>query len=161
MSRTVPALPHHAAAIVHGMRDKDRLEIAQGWGMEPIVAIRECLAASFWARTLFYELEPMAMYGLAPLSIMGGACRLWMFATAGVERHPFAFARATHRALMAVLERCTLATNLVALDDEPVLKWLDWLGATYVSQPQPRGGRLFAQFILGANREGKRECRRA
>lgn len=119
----------------------------------------EALSESFYARTAFVGMEPLCAFGLAPLTVLSSSARVWIFATAAIDRHPFAFARASKRALVDLFARCSLATNLIDCKDDAATRWLEWLGGTYVLPIQSRGGRLFAQFIL-VNREVReqRQC---
>lgn len=162
MTHIVEAEVRHARLIAGSMRPRDVEEVRAGWGREPFEAMREALSASYFARTLFQGFEPLVMYGLAPLTVLGGTARVWIFASAAIDRHPFAFARASRRWLPELFAHCSLATNFIDLGDKPALKWLDWIGGTFVLLPQQRGGRLFAQFIL-VDREplGGRQCQQA
>lgn len=148
MTRLADADSRHARLIAASMRERDIEEVRAGWGREPFEAMREALSASYYARTLFHGFEPLLMYGLAPLTVLGGAARLWMFPSAAIDRHPFAFARASRRFAPELFRHCTLATNFIGLHDKPALRWLTWMGGTCALQPELRGGRLFAQFIL-------------
>lgn len=159
----VDAETRHARLIANSMRARDVMEVRAGWNREPFEAIREAMSSSHYARTLFVGLEPLCIFGLAPLSILGcGSARIWMFGTAAIDRHRLAFARATKRYLPEVFQHCTLATNLVDMSDTAAMRWLDWLGGTCVLPHQERGGRLFTQFILVDRKPAKvRECLQA
>lgn len=162
MTHITDADTRHARLIAGSMRARDVEEVRAGWGREPYEAMREALSASYFSRTMFQGFEPLLMYGLAPLTVLGGTARVWIFPSAAIDRHPFAFARACRRWLPELWNHCTLATNFIDLNDKPALKWLDWLGGTFALLPQERGGRLFAQFIL-VDREpqGVRKWRQA
>lgn len=160
MRRFEPATLAHARLVAATMRPKDIEEVRQINGREPLAAITEALSGSFYARTLFDGFEPLCMYGLAPFTILGDSARLWMFSTAAVDRHRFAFARASRLALAVAMRHCRLATNLVALDDEPVCRWLEWLGCTWVLPVHERRGRLLGQFVFASQRGGV-ACRSA
>lgn len=146
----------HARLIAPIMRPRDVIEIRQLHDVGPIEAMRQALDASAYARTMFYGFEPLAMYGLAPFTLLASTARLWIFATSAIDRHPLAFARACRKHLVDLMKQCDQATNLIALDDLPALKWADWLGCTCVLPHQLHGGRLFAQFLL--RRESGAQC---
>jgi hypothetical protein len=153
------ATARHARLVAQSMRERDVAEVRAGWGLPPLEAIRTAMGQSYYARTCFYGLEPLAVYGLAALAVLGGTARVWIFATSAVDAHPLAFARASLKALADLHEQASLITNLIDLSDKAACKWLDWLGGTYVLQPQPRGGRLFGQFILARERPTRdRKC---
>lgn len=146
MIRFETAQPRHASLIAGCMRERDIAEVRAGWQMRPYDAIRKALGASYYARVCLYGLEPLAIYGLAPLS--GGASQVWVFGTAWIDRHPIAFARASRRALNEIYRHASCVTNLIDLGDEPAVRWLTWLGGSYVAPPAPRADRVFRQFIL-------------
>jgi len=148
MTHLTDADIRHARLIASSMRPRDVEEVRAGWGREPYEAMREALSASYYARTMFQGFEPLVMYGLAPLTVLGGAARFWIFSSAAIDRHRFAFARASRRYLPELFQHCTLATNFIDLGDKPALRWLLWMGGTCALLPEERGGRLFAQFIL-------------
>lgn len=158
--RLETAQPHHIRMIARSMRERDVIEVRAGWGMDPLEAMCLALAESYYAKTLFHDLEPLMMYGLAPLSVLGGSARLWIFATAAIDRHPIGFARASKRCLSEAFEHASLITNLIDFEDGPAMRWLTWLGGQCVLPPQKRGGRLFAQFILADPHKGARACQR-
>jgi len=135
------------------MRERDKEEIQAGWGMDPIMAMRNCLTASVYARTAFVGLVPLCMYGVAPLSIISySSARLWMFSTRAIDSNAFAFTRASRREIPNLLQYAPVLTNLVDVTDNHAVRWLDWLGASYVLKSQERGGRMFAQFVLTASK---------
>ena len=159
--RLVKAEHRHAKLVAASMRPRDVQEVMQGWGCTPERGMRMALSESYYSRTLFADLEPLAMYGLAPLQVLGGQARLWMFCTSAIDRHPLVFCRASKRHLGDLLAHCTLATNLIAWDDAPARKWLEWLGAEYVGHVQQRGGRPFRQFVIAKKHRPERaeSCR--
>ena len=159
--RFEPAITRHARLIASAMRPGDIEEIRAGWDKEPLEAMRIALTESYYARTMFMGLQPLCMYGLAPLTVLTGCARIWIFVSTAVDAHPFAFARASRVALREVMAVAPIVTNLVDVQDEPVMKWLEWLGGRFVSPPMERGGRLFAQFVIAEQgRAGeKKKCR--
>lgn len=151
------AAPGHIRLIAPLMRKRDRLEVEAGCGATLEVAMAIALLESHYARVCFYGMEPLAMFGLANLSILGSSAQVWCFGTTVIDRHPLVFARASKRALVELHQYAPILTNKVDASDESALRWLAFLGATYVLQPQVCGGRLFGQFILA----GERQCRQA
>ncbi len=149
MTRLEVASHRHIRLIAPIMRPRDILEIRQLHGVEPMEAMRKALFWSTYARTLMYGFEPLCMFGVAPFAVLASSVRLWIFATSAIDRHPFAFARATRKHLPEFRKQFDLGTNLIALDDDPAIRWARWLGCTCVLPHQSHGGRLFAQFVLG------------
>lgn len=148
--KVVPATEGHARIIATQMRESDRCEIRAGWDQEPYEAMLAALANSSYARTAFHGLEPLAMFGISHLSILGNSAQVWCFGTRAIDRHPLIFARASRQILPEIFARAPILTNWVDMGDAQALRWLAFLGATYVSQPTSRGGRHFEQFILAA-----------
>ena len=147
----------HIRIIADTMRPRDRDEVRVGWECEPEAAMAEALMQSYFARTMFYDLEPLCMYGLAPLMLMGGSARFWIFSTAAIDRHPIAFARACRQGLHDLFLYAGLMTNFVDLNDAPAVKWMQWMGGEIIPVHKFRGGRQFTQFILTDPR--RRACR--
>jgi hypothetical protein len=146
-------VPAHARIVAANMRAQDILEVKAGWGLEPEEAILNAVRNSpKEACTLFYGLEILAIFGLSPLSILGESAQVWCFGTTAIDRHPVIFGRASKRILAALFQHARILTNVVDIEDEKALRWLEFLGATYVLQPELRGGRLFGQFILAGYR---------
>jgi hypothetical protein len=152
------ATPGHARIVAGAMRPQDVAEVRAGWG-DPEEAIRNALYCSpRYARTLFYELEPLAIYGLSGLTILGESAQVWCFGTTAIDRHPLAFARASRLAVAAMLRHASILTNVMDVSDVRTRRWLEWLGATYVLQPALRNGTLFGQFILARERAKWRQA---
>jgi hypothetical protein len=143
----------HIRLISASMRARDIAEIQWAVGQEPERAMREALEHSFYARTLFMGLEPLAMYGLAPLSMLAGHARIWIFGTSAIDRHKIAFTRASKLAISALFCHCSLMTNIVATNDEAAIKWLKWLGGSLVENKYAAG---FTQFVIAG---GAQACR--
>ena len=158
--RVESARPADARSLASNMRARDIAEIWDGWAKEPYPAMLEALDASYYARTMFYELEPLCMWGLAPMIMLSGVARFWIFASAGIDRHPRSFARASIRERDRVLEHCSIATNLIDLGDTAAMRWMAWLGGEALAPHQKYGKRIFGQFVLRGNK-GVRACRRA
>lgn len=158
--RFEPALAAHARIVADTMRASDVAEVRAGWGCEPYEAILHALMQSQrYARTAFLGLEPLAIYGLASLTLLGASAEVWCFGTAAIDRHPFAFARASRLALAAMYRHAPILTNMVAVEDQRAQRWLSWLGAQYPERGwEKRSDRWFAQFVLSS--KGAAQCQR-
>lgn len=159
--RIVQAAHHHVRLIAANMRAADRAEVLAGWDTGH-GSVKRCIYEALessprYARTAFVGLEVLAIYGLTAISILGDSACVWCFGTEAIDRHRLAFARASRAALADMHRQARVLTNYVAADDARAQRWLEYLGATYVLQPERRGGRLFGQFIL-ARDDGGREC---
>lgn len=147
MTRFEVALPRHAALVARSMRARDVAEIVAGWSLPPEDAILASLRESYYARICFYGMEPLAIYGLAPLCVLARTARVWIFGTRYIDDHKFAFCRASKVAVRCLAIHASVITNLIDAEDEPAQRWLKWLGGDYVGQHQ-RGGRQWQQFVV-------------
>lgn len=159
--RLVRAHPGHIRLVAAQLRERDRQEIQAGWG-EPEQAMLTCLANSpRYARMAFYEMEPLALFGISPLTVLGEASQVWCFGTCGIDRHRLAFARASrNHVLPELFQYARLLTNLVDLSDTRALAWLTFLGGSFVLRAERRGGKLFGQFVLTQS-QGVSTCQQA
>ena len=148
----------HARIVATNMRESDVAEVRAGWGCEPEEAILHALMQSpRYARTVFVGLEPLAIYGLAALTLLGASAEAWCFGTTAIDRHRFAFARASRVALAVMYRHSPILTNMVAVGDERAVRWITWLGAKYPETGwEKRSDRWFAQFVLSSRAEA--EC---
>jgi hypothetical protein len=157
--RTEIATLQHAKLIAGMMRPNDIREIRAGWDMEPAEAMEQALMRTFYARTLFHDLQPLCMYGLAPLSMLAGYAIFFIFPTVAIDQHPIGFCKASRRAMPELFAHCHILTNLIDVSDVAAMKWMAWLGGKIVLPYKERGGRVFAQFIV--ERAKRKTCRQA
>lgn len=148
MIRYEQGTDRHASLIARCMRPRDIEEIKAGWGLAPYPAILTAIRNSFHVRCAFWEMAPLAIYGLSTVGMLSGSAELWIFGTKHIDAHPLAFARASKRELQKLHKRAAIITNLVDRNDAHATRWLQWLGGIFVMPEQRRGGRVFAQFIL-------------
>ncbi len=142
------AIPAHARIVAQHMRARDINELYAGWG-EPEIEIAKAIGASpLYARTAFWDLEPLAIFGMRALTVLGGSAEVWCFGTRSIERHKLAFLRASRSAVRQMHRWNPMLTNYVDVTDHEAIRWLTWLGARAALPPEERGGTLFAQFFL-------------
>lgn len=142
------AIPAHAKVIAKAMRTRDIAEVFAGWGDPEAEIIKAVYASPGYARTAFWELEPLAIFGMRALTVLGGSAEVWCFGTKAIQRHRMAFLRSSKAVIREMHRRSPMLTNYVDATDHEALKWLVWLGARTALPPEVRGGRLFAQFFL-------------
>jgi hypothetical protein len=142
------------------MRPRDRREVWAGWG-DPENAIIEAINASpYYARTAFWQLQPLAIFGMRSLTVLGSSAEVWCFGTSAIDEHRIAFLRASKYVVQHMLCVAPVLTNYVDVDDGDAIRWLNWLGACSALPPQRRGGKLFAQFLLMPAQEKEHTCQR-
>lgn len=153
MIRFEEAMPRHAKLIARNMRLTDVEELRAGWELEPEASILDALSYSYFARTLFFDLQPLAIFGLSALSIMPSRAQVWVFGTRAIDEHRITFAKASRAAVDLLFTQCGLMTNMIDLSDERALKWMRWLGGTLMPDHAfERNGKQFAQFIVDSAR---------
>lgn len=137
-------------ALAAGMRqaDRDEVEASHGW-TDPAFALAESLAFSTRAWTGLIDEEPVCMFGVGPLSILGGRGSPWMLGTDALARRPRTFLRRCRPCVEAMLSVYPWLENYV--DDRNVLskKWLAWLGFTLAAGTVTmRSGAQFRHFEM-------------
>lgn len=131
------------------MRPQDTIEVIAQTGLPVVQAIEQAIThSSRFARLALIDLEPLAVFGLAHLTLLGDSAQVWCFGTRYIDTHPHAFARESVRVVRQMHRLASTLTNYVDEEDAQAAKWLTWLGASFVLQPKPLNGRLFAQFVL-------------
>lgn len=144
MIHVVPLKPAHCRLVAHDIRERDREELRVGWGSAPWETMSVGMADSTRALTVLNDLKPMCVAGVIPLEILTGRYALWIVGTNEIDRHPFAFARASRKWLPRLLDGCGIVTNLIDSLDKPALKWAQWLGFSF--RPWQDNDR-FVQFF--------------
>lgn len=128
----------HLGAVAHGMRKADRDEVWAASHSSPYEALAHAMDTSTQVWTGMIDDRPICMFGVAPVSLLGGIGIPWMLGTDDIERHQLIFLR---RCRPVVAEMLTLYNHLVNLVDErntTSQRWLKWLGFT-LHDPQPHG----------------------
>jgi hypothetical protein len=148
----------HAKIVAQSMRARDFEEVMAGWGRPDIAIIDAIEASPCYSRTAFWELEPVAIFGMRSLTVLGGSAEVWCFGTAAIDRHRLAFLRASRLVVADMLTRAAILTNYVDITDYDALRWLAWVGARSALPPQSRGGKLFAQFFISKPMVGEQTC---
>lgn len=157
--RFVPAESHHARLLAGEVRERDAAELALRFQGAPQEIALRCIHESSDAWACFYEADLLALYGVSPLTLLGGSAQVWLICTRAIERHPRAFARASVMALYALQRNWRTLTNFVDTSDAAVLRWLDWLGAELVLEHVNCPEAPFQQFILSSRTQRGAACR--
>lgn len=150
----------HARLIVEHMRQVDIQEVRALSGLGPLAAMSVALSKSCYARVCFLEHIPLALFGLAHLSLLGESAQVWCFGTRFIRDYPLSFLKASRIGLAELYRRSRVLTSYVDVEDVPAQRWLAALGALYVLQPEEHGGRLFNQFVLAHRTPKAHQCQR-
>jgi hypothetical protein len=125
------------------LRDRDRQEIADGWGYSDAnveAGIWFHVEHSYRVITLADAERVYCVAGVVKSE--GYPDRIWVVGSLHIDAAPLAFARATRRNFPKFLEGP--AVVVVAADDAKALHWAQWMGGN-LGPPVPFGnaGRLF------------------
>lgn len=136
--RIVSATDAHAIELAPRMRAADIREIEAAIGVAPLQALRMSLTRSTeaWAGTV--EGEVACIFGVGPLSLLGGEGCPWLLGSDLMARHAMAFARRNRAMVARWLATYPVLRNHVDARNTQAIRWLGWLGFT-VKPPVPYG----------------------
>ncbi|MGA2937286.1 MAG: hypothetical protein ABSF52_09340 [Syntrophobacteraceae bacterium] len=135
----VPAHSDHLFWLANNMSQADREEVAAAVGMGPYRALKDSLERSAVAWTGLMNDEPVCMWGVTPLDILGGIGSPWLLGTDQVQKYGFTFLRECKRRLPAMLELFPVLANYVDARHGRAIRWLKWLGFKFDPEPAPYG----------------------
>lgn len=129
----VPASDAHAFDLAPRMRGDDIREIEAVSGLAPLEALLVSLRRSTeaWAGTV--DGDVACMFGVGPLSLLGGEGCPWLLGSDLIERNAFAFARRNRAMVARWLQSYRVLRNHVDARNTQAIRWLGWLG--FVLQP--------------------------
>lgn len=129
-------------ALLANMRQPDRDEVeAAGQDVENGVISSVQMSAMCWAAEINGRLA--CLFGVAPISLLGGVGAPWLLGTDVLDRHPRALIRNTGPYLDAMRSAFPHLVNYVDARNTRSIRWLKALGFRF--QPaQPYGPRGFA-----------------
>jgi hypothetical protein len=124
----IPAGAAHIEALAPRMRAADVAEIEAAAGLSPNEALRMSLEASIaaWAGTV--DGEVACVFGVAPLSLLGGEGSPWLLGSDLIEQHAFAFARRNRAVVRGWSAIFPVLRNYVDVRNAVSIRWLRWLG---------------------------------
>lgn len=146
----VSALAEHIPAISSRARPED---IAELWAVArttPAEAMQRGLETTVDASTALLDGVPVAMFGAAPYSILGGMGTPWMIGTTDLRR--WSAQKELLRVSVPALERMqkrfpSLLFNVVDQRNKAAQRWLLWLGFRFLEPvPVGAGGHPFIPF---------------
>mgnify|MGYP003629481905 FL=1 len=99
--------------------------------------------------TGLYKDEPACMFGVSPFDdtkeIYGGS--IWMLASYTIEKHPRKFLSASKKMCDYMVDSYDYVENVVPVDHERTIRWLDWLGFQFSSEPVSVNGYQCYRFV--------------
>lgn len=134
--------------LANRMRDIDRREAA-AFGHSPKRALVNGLRASTLCWTVTLDGEPVAMFGVAPVSILNRTGAPWMLGTYAISRSHRAILKLAPPLLRAMLDDYPRLENLISVDNVTSIAWLDRLGFAFDDDVRYVGGEAFRRFHMG------------
>lgn len=147
-----PVLPGDTGYIAAHLRADDRREAV---ALHGDVSMQGLLDRSVRASSLVWVGttpggEPVAMWGVAPTSLLEGIGTPWMLSTEEAYRHPRTLIVEGRRYLDAMREQCPRLSNYVGAWNTRSIRWLKRLGFDMApAAPQGPAGELFHRFSMG------------
>jgi hypothetical protein len=144
-------LPGDIQHIAANLRAADREELMASHGeCEPLDAISKAVLMSshFWTLA---DYEPLAVFGVTPLSLMGGSGAPWLLGTGRVFTARSALVRDGRRYVQRMLAVYPHLYNYVDARNTRSVRWLARLGF-HIHAPAPYGvaGLPFHRFEMRA-----------
>jgi hypothetical protein len=145
----VEATCSHVLAMVDRLREADKEEISSATGEDANVAMFHSYRKSFLRWTALMDDRPIAVFGVAPMTLMGTTGIVWLLGTDDASKAGARLARATKKCVMECLGMFKRLENYVDDRNELSKKWIKWLGFT-IENPAPYGveRRLFRHFYM-------------
>lgn len=142
-----PTAEGDLGAVIAAARPADVAEMA-ALGMTFPEALQGSLNRSDWSATGVVDGEPVCMFGVAPVSLLGGIGAPWMLGTTALDRPDMQvpFLRASRGVVAAMLATYPRLINLVDTRNTIAIRWLRWLGFTFDPDPVPVRGQQFRIF---------------
>lgn len=103
-------------------------ELAEVYGMTPGEAMRRNLAASVEAWTMLAGDEVLAMFGVAPVSLLERTGEFWIAGSVNICRHKLSFARQCRRFLPQMMRNYSEVLGILETHRTDVVRWAQWLG---------------------------------
>lgn len=117
------------------LRAGDAAECAAA-GQSGYDAIAGSIRASALAFGAFEDGEPLGLWGLIPVSVVGDTARVWFLTAEGAERHKKLLLREAREFVRFAESQYARLEAYVHVEYTSCIRWLGWLGFT-VSAPIP------------------------
>ena len=129
------------------LRKADKAEIKAFAGVSPKDALTVSFVASTCRYTAEWEGEPIIMFGAGPVEEGVGA--VWLLGTDMIKKVRVPFLRESKRCLEALHDEYPLLFNYVDARNTLHIRWLKWLGFTFINRhPEFGVARIpFYEFV--------------
>lgn len=127
----IPATPAHIPYLAENMREVDRAEIWASGHETPTHSLEAGLEHSLLCWVALADGVPFCMFGVAPLTLLGGTGIVWMLGTDGMTMHKRAFLRGSRPVVSAMKKPFHKLENWVDARNSLTIRWLRWLDFTF------------------------------
>lgn len=144
-----PTTPEDILACSVSIRAADRAECWAAAKWEPEEALWVGLAVSDPCLTALVDGSVVCIFGVVPVSILGGRGSPWLIGTDLLERHALIFLRQSRACIAQWSQEYALLSNYVDARNTAAMRYLRWLGFT-LAPAAPFGplGLPFHRFIM-------------
>jgi len=148
---TRPSVVADILPVATAMRTEDQAEVKAGCGQTPAEALLFCYFKGSPCMTMLGRSgKPVGMWGVVDQG--DGLGRIWLLATDELvtdKPNSIQFLRQAKPWLKAMLERYDVLFNYADARNEVHLKWLRWMGFTFIAKHSNYGheGRTFLEFV--------------
>ena len=144
----IPSTREHALAMAPRLRAADKAEVAAMSGRYPVNALLAGLEGDVCLTAASPQGDPILMFGVAP-SRFPDAGFLWMLATDDILKHRFQFLRQSPAYVDSLHDFYPLLHNYVDARNELHIRWLEWIGCTFIKTHTRMGvqRRPFHEFV--------------
>jgi hypothetical protein len=135
----------HIQLVADRMRQADRDEVEAGSDRTPHGALVYSVENSTGAWTALFDGVPAAIFGVGDINILTRVGAPWMLGTDDLERNFRPFLRTSISFRDQLLQRYSILRNFVDVRNTVSIRWLEWLGFTFLDPITVRGHefRLF------------------
>jgi hypothetical protein len=146
------AIPEDVEAIAGDPRAAD---VAELWACGRVTPA-QALAFGFrhggeYTWTGVVDGQPVCMFGVTPVSLLGRSGTPWMVGTRRLDRHALSLIRHSHEAVRLMRSAYDSMANVVDARNTAAIRWLRWIGFTVEDKTTIYGpDRLpFHRFTMG------------
>lgn len=145
----VEAKPQHAFHLAPILRQADRDELAALDNQHPLISISNSIKASDMAWTALIDGQVMAIFGVAPVSILDSSGYIWLLGSHLVDKNSHTFLKNCPEYIKKMASRYQNMHNYVDARNEKSINWLTWLGfEIFEAVPYGQYGLPFHRFEM-------------
>jgi hypothetical protein len=149
-----PVQPGDTEELIAHLREADRLEVEASVGVDNVESTIHASVASSWqVWTARADGKLGCIFGVVPLSVLGGVGAPWLLGTDVMDANPRVVIRKSPKYIRPMIELFPHLMNVVDVRNKRSIQWLRWLGfRVHDDAPVPYGpyGLPFFLFEMRA-----------